>query len=293
MRRGDRDEHLRAVGDDALKDAGERVKERRGLARGDALFLAHFLGDGVCHNDGDGVVRGGNVHRADEKAHADLAAALAAKRLSDPAEQRFKAAVLTDQRTDGGDQNCDHRGFKHPGRAAAHVLEQRLDCEDAGLPRRAGRERDDRAGYDTDEQHDKDVDTDDAADEHEHIGDDLNEIVGRNLRRCHVGVERQHEDECERRERGGEGDVEIFAEFVLHRAALPVAGGDGRVGNEAQIVTEHCPAHDGRDTQRQGIAARRGDGDGNGRDERDGADARAHRGGDKAAYDEQHRHGEF
>lgn len=109
----------------------------------------------------------------------------------------------------------------------------------------------------------------------------------------HVRIQRQHEDECERRERGGEGDVEIFAEFVLHRAALPVAGGDGRVGNEAQIVTEHCPAHDGRDTQRQGIAARRGDGDGDGRDERDGADARAHRGGDKAAYDEQHRHGEF
>ena len=109
----------------------------------------------------------------------------------------------------------------------------------------------------------------------------------------HVRIQRQHEDECERRERGGEGDVEIFAEFVLHRAALPVAGGDGGVGNEAQIVTEHCPAHDGRDTQRQGIAAGRGDGDGNGRDERDGADARAHRGGDKAAYDEQHRHGEF
>lgn len=64
-------------------------------------------------------------------------------------------------------------------------------------------ERDDRAGYDTDEQHDKDVDTDDAADEHEHIGDDLNEIVGRDGRGVHVRVQRQHEDECERRERGG------------------------------------------------------------------------------------------
>mgnify|MGYP004418764907 CR=1 FL=1 len=45
------------------------------------------------------------------------------------------------------------------------------------------------------------------------------------------------------------------------------------------------------DAQRQGIAACRGNGDGDGRDERDGADARAHGGGDEAADDEQHRHG--
>ena len=85
---------------------------------GDAVLLAHLLGDGVRHNDGDGVVRGGNVHRADEKAHADLAAALAAKRLFDPAEQRFKAAVLTDQRTDGETKIATIE-FQTSGRAAA------------------------------------------------------------------------------------------------------------------------------------------------------------------------------
>ena len=220
-------------------------------------------------------------------------AALAVERLADPTQQRLKAAVLADERADGGDEDRDHRRFEHSGRAAAHVLKQRLDREDTALAGRAGCKRDDRAGDDADEQHHEDIDADDAADEHEHIGDDLNEVVGGDLRGSDVGTERQHEDERERGERGGQRDVEILAELVLHRAALTVAGGDGRIGDKAQVVTEHGAAHDGGDAQRQRIAAGRGDGDGDGRDERDGADARAHCGGDKAADDEEYRDGEF
>ena len=39
----------------------------------------------------------------------------------------LKAAVLADERADGGDEDGDHRRFKHAGGAAAHVLQQRLD----------------------------------------------------------------------------------------------------------------------------------------------------------------------
>ena len=60
------DEHLRAVGDYALEDAGEGIEQGSGLSRRNAVILRHLLGDGVCHDDSDGVVRGRDVHRADE-----------------------------------------------------------------------------------------------------------------------------------------------------------------------------------------------------------------------------------
>lgn len=47
MRRGDRDEHLRAVGDDALKDAGEGVQQGGGALGADAVSCQHSAGNQV------------------------------------------------------------------------------------------------------------------------------------------------------------------------------------------------------------------------------------------------------
>ena len=107
----------------------------------------------------------------------------------------------------------------------------------------------------------------------------------------HVRAERENEDERQRHQRGGQRDPEVLAEFILHRAALTVAGGDGGVRNEGEVVAEHRSAHDGRDAQRETVPRSGGYRQRDRDDERDGADGGAHRGGHKAAYHEQHRHG--
>ena len=55
-------QHLGAVGDDTLKDAGEGVQQGGGLSGGDAVVLGHLLGDGIGHDDGDGVVAVSYTH---------------------------------------------------------------------------------------------------------------------------------------------------------------------------------------------------------------------------------------
>ena len=283
--RRERDEHLCAVGDDALKHAGERVEQGSGLSLGDAVALRHLRGDRVCHDDGDGVVRGGDVHRADEQTHAELTAFFAPEELQNAVQERLKAAVLANERADRGNEDRDHRGLKHAGCARAHAAEQ-LRRRD-----RARGEHDDRARDDADQQHHEHVDAEQPAQQHQHIGDDLDEAVILQLHDADVRAQAEREDEHERHERGGQGDGEVLAELVLHLAALTVAGGDGRVGDKGEVVAEHRAAHDGADAKRQGEArgVRRSDGDRG--DERDRADARAHRGGDKAAHHKEHRHG--
>ena len=71
---GDGNQNLRAVGDNALENAGEGVQQAGGTFWGDAVIPAHFFGDGVRHDDGDGVVGGGDIHGAHQQAHTKLAA---------------------------------------------------------------------------------------------------------------------------------------------------------------------------------------------------------------------------
>ena len=40
----------------------------------DAALFAHFLGNGICHNDGHSVVGGGDVHGANQQAADGLRA---------------------------------------------------------------------------------------------------------------------------------------------------------------------------------------------------------------------------
>ena len=102
----------------------------------------------------------------------------------------------------------------------------------------------------------------------------------------------QKQDQHQRGDGRGQGDPEIALEFVLHGAALTIAGGDGGVGDEGQVVAEHGSAHDASGTQRRVEAGRLRDLQGDGHDEGDGADGGSHGSGDEAGDHKQHRHGE-
>ena len=101
-------------------------------------------------------------------------------------------------------------------------------------------------------------------------------MVFRALYRANIAFQREHEDQRQRHQRRRKRNAEVCAEFVLHFAALRAAGGDGRIGDEREIVAEHRTAHDGADAQRQMEPRRLRHGDGDGDDQRDRAAGRAH-----------------
>ena len=277
---GNGNQHLGAVGDDSLENAGEGVQQTGRTLRADAVAAAHFLGDGVCHDDGHRVVGGGDVHGAHQQTDAQLAAAFSPEESADGVEQGVKAAVNPDQAAHGGHQNGYHAGFKHTGGTGAHAGQQ---LRGSSL---AGSEHNETAGDNADEKHHKNVDARDAPCQHQHIGQNLHQTVavlrgGGSLTQC------QQENEYQSAQGGGQGNAEIAPEFVLHGAALAVAGGNGGVGNEGQIVAEHGAAHHRAHAQGGVVARGLSHLHGNGSDEGDGAHAGAHGGGDKAGHHKQ------
>ena len=189
---------------------------------------------------------------------------------ADKAEQRFKAAVFADEAAHGRDKDRDHDRLKHPGRAGAHVPQQ------LGRVHRTGGEHDDGAGENAGQQHEEHVNARHAANEHQQIRDGLQQMVFRDLYRANIAFQREHEDQRQRHQRRRKRNAEVCAEFVLHFAALRAAGGDGRIGDEREIVAEHRTAHDGADAQRQMEPRRLRHGNGDGDDQRDRAAGRAH-----------------
>ena len=104
----------------------------------------------------------------------------------------------------------------------------------------------------------------------------------------HIGTQRDHDDQRQRRQSRRQGDLEVGAEFVLHLRTLRGAGGDGGVRNKAEVVAEHGAAHDGGDAQRQVKAGIGGHRHGDGGQQGDGADGGAHGHGHEARHHEQH-----
>ena len=274
---------MRAVGDDALEDARERVQQGGGALGADAVLLGDLLGDRPRHDDGNGVVGGGNVHEAHQQTDAKLTAALSAKHPADEGEDALEAAVGADKAAQRGDQQRHQNGLEHARHAAAHIGHelQRRDL--------SGDERDGSAGGDADEQHHKHIQAENAADEHQQIGDDEHQIMITGDGALHIRAQGYGDDQHQRRQCGGQGDLEVCAELILHFRALRGAGGDRGVGDEAEVVAEHCAAHDGGDAQRQIKAGVGRNGHGDGGEERDRAHGGTHGHGYEARHHEQHR----
>ena len=284
---GEGHQHLGAVGEDTLEDAGEGVQQGGGLSGGDAVVLGHLLGDGVGHDDGDGVVGGGDVHGAHQQAHAQLTALLAVEDPPDAVQKGVKAAVGPDQRAEGGDQDGDHGGLIHPGGAGAHVGQQ--FCGGGGP---CG-QHDNSSGPNAQQQDEKDVGPENSPHENQKVGDHLNEAV-----RCQDqgpgGLpEGENQDEQEGDQRRRQGDGEVDPKFIPHGAALAVAGGDGGVRDKGEVVPKHGPAHDRGHTQGNGEAGGLCHRQGDGGDQGDGSHRRAHGQCHKAADHKENRHGEL
>lgn len=278
------DEHLCAIGDDALENARERIEDRCGLAARDIVGFRHVRRDGICHNNRHGVVRGCDIHASNQDAHAELAAFAVLERVLDGVEQPYEAAIFANERADGGDQNGDHRCFEHARCAGAHARKQ-IGC---GGGSRC--DHDNGAGKNAQKQNDENVDANNAARQNYQVRDELDKFVFMNHCARDVRVERQHQNNHERCQCGRQRNLKVLAELVFHCASLTLARRDCRVRDERQVVAKHRATHNRRHAERQIEAGGSGHGNGNGRDERNGAHRGSHGERNEAAHDKQNGH---
>ena len=108
---------------------------------------------------------------------------------------------------------------------------------------------------------------------------------------CPALSEGDYKDQRQRGKSSRESDPEVFTELVFHLAALSVAGGDCRVGDEGEVVAEHGSAHDGGDAERQRKAGGLGNSSGDRHEKRDRSDGGSHGRGDEAGNDKEHSDG--
>ena len=240
-------EHLCAVGDDALCHAAEGVEDAGGASGGDAVLLGYASGQRSYAQDGDGVVGGAEVSQHYQGCHAELGTSAT---LDAVAEYLHEPVDASGQPNDLHESCChegDYDEFAHAHDAVVHGTQpsegrQRpaVEADDAGQERRRGQ----------DEHH-----VHAAQGCHYYIyiryngrvGDGAY-LVGFHADGRQTGVESQTDEGC------GQGYADVGAELVLHPASLRLSGNNGCVGDEAQVVAEVCSAHhDGYHHGRAGV----------------------------------------
>ena len=88
-------------------------------------------------------------------------------------QESGKAAVFLNECADSGNQNCNHTSFKHPCGTGAHIAKQ------IGWRNHAGCNHDNRDRcYDTDNQYKEHIQSHDAANQYQNVGDGLqNQVI--------------------------------------------------------------------------------------------------------------------
>ena len=247
--KGSRGEELRAVGDDALEDAGENVEEGSASSRIDLVLLADLLGYVAGYDDGDGVIRCRTVHKGDEGSDAKLCCLRSPDHAVELVDEPGDAAVVGNHLGNAAAEKGEEEGFVHAGKSVPDSLGKRYDRE---IP---GRQPDAAGEEDADDKDEEDVRSHEGKEEDDDVGKDLHEVESaRCVRNCCARRPKDEED-GNRCNGGRKGDEEVHLEFVLQCAALCLCRRDRRVRNHGKIVAEHRAAHAGRDDEGSGNAA--------------------------------------
>ena len=233
------DEHLGAVGDDALHEAREGVQDAGHLAAVELEMPADVARNGACGDDGDGVVGRTQVGDAHQGGNAQFGSPLAFDVIPDVVEDEVDATVVAYQFEQAACQQGDDNQLAHTDDAFAHgaePVEERHPRTEADEPR----------GQDAQRQDQQHVYACNGRSQDDEVGEHLHPLDSPRLRRR---VEGQPLEDivAHHQQGGGHHDARVDAKLVLHRAILRASGGDGGVGDERQVVAEERTAHhDGR-----------------------------------------------
>ena len=87
-------QHLSSVGNHSLKHAREGIEQRSRLAPRNIVGSGHLRSDRIGHDNGNGVVRCGDIHGSNKQTHAEHAPFAGFKQTLDAVEQGDEAAML-------------------------------------------------------------------------------------------------------------------------------------------------------------------------------------------------------
>ena len=120
--------------------------------------------------------------------------------------------------------------FKHPCGTGAHIAKQ------IGWRNHAGCNHDNRAADDTDNQYKEHIQSHDAANQYQNIGNGLNQVIFFRNKAAIIAFygKNKNNDYADNRRR--QGDKEIFLKFICHFTALPVAGSNGCIRNTSMVA---------------------------------------------------------
>ena len=206
---------------------------------------ADVLCDRCSHDDGDRIVGSGDIHQSCQQADSEHAPALSGEMPLDKLQDRFKTTVLFDKSTDRCHKDRYDHGLKHSGSPGAH------GGKGGDIVQHSGHGSRDHKQDDPDSQDNENVESQNGQHQNDEIRDCLDHVVGVISHRDGAGSHGDNHENHKCGKRGRKGDAEIRPEFVLHLDSLRLGGGDGRVGNEGKVVSEHGTAYDSADTQRQ------------------------------------------
>ena len=230
-------EHLRAVGDDALDEAGERVEDRGTFPWIEAETFRDILRQRSGRDDGDGIVGRAAVDEAHQRGDTQFCPPLAVDMPGQPPDDEFQTAVVADQFQHAPGQQRDDDEFAHRADAAADgghpadpVVGARGPAEDTVDP-------------DADSEDDDHVDPCEGRSDDEDIRNEFQPLHRIRIRhRMYIHPEQDIEDRHE--QGGGRGNPQVGLELVLHRAALALGRRNRGVGDERKVVAEEGAADD-------------------------------------------------
>ena len=104
-------------------------------------------------------------------------------------------------------------------------------------------------------------------------------------------MEGNDQDKCQGSDGSRKCDAEVLTEFILHSTSLTVAGCDGCIGDEREIISKHGTADDRCDAKGQRETRGLRYGSGNRNDQGDGSNGGSHGGRDKARYHKENSNG--
>ena len=228
-------EHLCAVGDEALRQAREGIEYAGRLAAVQVEALGNVAGNGTGGDDGDGVVGRTEVGDAHQGGDAQFGSPFPADVAGEAGDDEVDAAVVAYQLEHASGQQGDDDELAHARDTRAHGAEPVEE-------RHAGEETDEACRHDAQHQDEHDVDASHGGTQHDEVGQYLEPLNGFGLRRGGdaqplVNVEAQYHDG------GGHYDEAVHAELVCHDAVLRAGRSDGGVGNERQVVAEERAAY--------------------------------------------------
>ena len=229
-------EELDAVGQEALREAGDGIQNRGRTLRLNVIVLGNASGNRTSREDSHRIVGGADVHQAYQGTDAEFGTSLGVDTPSHMSQQEIDAAIRANEFQEASCHDSHQYHFAHADHAVAEVIHPTEQTESA-TPH-----ADDARKQDAQQQYQDNVQTHQRDDDDYDVGENQQKVNGMWFLKD-LGIFAQEKVDTEHQERHRQDEAEVGAELILHLASLTLGGRDGGVADEREIVAEIGATH--------------------------------------------------